>query len=349
MTEMTSRERIIAALERRRPDRVPMLEWSVSEKVYNALLPGGSYYDFVEWIGYDAVAPGFGNYYSDVEWLDEEQTTFIDNWGVKRVNTGEDIPYPVEGPIKRPEDLKNYTPPDHNAPGVLGQLPAIVERFKGEKAVIFIARDAYINPTYLRGVENLLIDFVENPGVAHELARMSIEYSKVVTGKAVAAGADIVMLGDDYAWRANPMMSPAQFREFIYPYLKELVGHIHDCGAYVVKHSDGNLWPILDMIVDAGFDGINPLEPIAGMDIGEVKAKYGDRVCVIGNIDCGELMCRGSVDEVRAAVRECIAKGSPGGGHILSSSNSIQSGAKPENVVAMAEACREFGKYPIKI
>ena len=157
------------------------------------------------------------------------------------------------------------------------------------------------------------------------------------------------MLGDDYAWRQGPMMSPAHFREFIYPYLKELVRHIHECGAYVIKHSDGNLWPILDMIVDSGVDAINPLEPIAGMDIAEVKAAYGQRVCVVGNIDCGELLCRGEVGEVRAAVKQCIAKASPGGGHILSSSNSIQSGAKPENVKAMANACREFGTYPIAL
>ena len=157
------------------------------------------------------------------------------------------------------------------------------------------------------------------------------------------------MLGDEYAWRRGPVMSPAQFREFVYPYLEELVQHIHECGAYVVKHSDGNLWPLLDMIVDTGIDGINPLEPIADMDIGEVKAAYGERVCVIGNIDCGDLLCRGSTDQVRAAVKECMAKASPGGGHILSSSNSVQSGANPDNVAAMAEACREYGRYPIAL
>ena len=349
MSQMTSRERVFAALERREPDRVPMLEWSVSEKVYRQLLPGGSYYDFIEWIGYDAAAPGFGHHFRDIQWLDEKHTIFVDIWGVKRYHSGEDIPYPIEGPIKRPEDLKQYTPPDPHAPGALGQLPELVARFGGQKAIVFIARDAYINPTYLCGVENLLMDFVENPALAHELARMSIEYSKVVVKRAVEAGAEVIMLGDDYAWRGSPMMSPEQFRQFIYPYLKELVGHIHDCGAYVVKHSDGNLWPLLEMIVDSGVDAVNPLEPIAGMDIGQVKAKYGKRVCVVGNVDCGELLCRSSVDAVRASVRDCIAKASPGGGHILSSSNSIQSGAKPENVKALADACREFGGYPIDV
>ena len=273
---MTSKERVFAALERREPDRVPMLEWSVAAKVHDRLLPGGSYYDFIEWIGYDAVAPRFGHYYSQgVDWVDEEKRIFVDSWGVRRVDTGEDIPYPIEGPIKQPADLDSYPPPDPHADGVLAPLLEMVARFKDTKAIVYITRDAFINPSYLRGLENLLIDFIENPDLAHRLARMSIDYNKVVAQRAVEAGAEIVMLGDDYAWRRGPVMSPAQFREFVYPYLEELVQHIHECGAYVVKHSDGNLWPLLDMIVDTGIDGINPLEPIADMDIGDTLQLSG--------------------------------------------------------------------------
>ena len=119
-------------------------------------------------------------------------------------------------------------------------------------------------------------------------------------------------------------------------------------GAYVIKHSDGNLWPILDMIVETGIDGINPIEPAAGMDIGEVKARYGDRVAVIGNIDCGALLSWGTQDEVREAVRRCIAVAAPGGGHILSSSDSIHSSVKPENYLTMVEAGKEYGVYPLR-
>ena len=195
---MTSKERVFAALERREPDRVPMLEWSVAAKVHDRLLPGGSYYDFIEWIGYDAVAPRFGHYYSQgVDWIDEGKRIFVDSWGVKRVDTGEDIPYPIEGPIKQPADLDSYPPPDPHADGVLAPLLEMVARFKDTKAIVYITRDAFINPSYLRGLENLLIDFIENPDLAHRLARMSIDYNKVVAQRAVEAGAEIVMLGDD--------------------------------------------------------------------------------------------------------------------------------------------------------
>ncbi|MDP6360158.1 MAG: uroporphyrinogen decarboxylase family protein, partial [Planctomycetota bacterium] len=92
-------------------------------------------------------------------------------------------------------------------------------------------------------------------------------------------------------------------------------------------------------------DAINPIEPAAGMDIAEVKKLYGDLVAIVGNIDCGDLLCNGTPEQVREKVRWTIEAAGAGGGFILSSSNSIHSSVKPENYLAMAEACREFGNY----
>ena len=85
------------------------------------------------------------------------------------------------------------------------------------------------------------------------------------------------------------------------------------------------------------------------MDIGEVKKVYGDRVAIHGNIDCAHLLTFGKPEDVRNAVKDCIHKASPGGGHILSSSNSIHAGVPPENFIAMVEAAREYGEYPIRV
>jgi uroporphyrinogen decarboxylase len=101
------------------------------------------------------------------------------------------------------------------------------------------------------------------------------------------------------------------------------------------------------MIVNTGIDGLNPMEPVAGMDIGEVKQRHGKRVCLIGNIDCSRLLCEGSEEEVEAAVKECIRRASPGGGHIICSSNSIHSSVKPQNYAAMIAAAKKYGKYPM--
>ena len=114
------------------------------------------------------------------------------------------------------------------------------------------------------------------------------------------------------------------------------------------KHADGNLWPILDMTVDAGIDAINPIQPDAGMDIGEVKQKYGHRVCVSGNIDCGYTLSNAPVEQVVREVREAIRKAGPGGGYIMMSSNSLHSSVNPENYRAMVEATRKYGRYPLQ-
>jgi len=158
------------------------------------------------------------------------------------------------------------------------------------------------------------------------------------------AGADIISLGDDYAANNGPLFSPGLFEEFIQPRLKKIVDVIHEAGAKVIKHSDGNLSKILDKIVNTGIDGLNPIEPSAGMDIGEVKRKYGDRICLVRNIDCGDLLSHGSPEEVESAVIECICKASPGGGHILSSSNTIHSSVKPENYLTMIQAAKKIWK-----
>jgi len=156
---------------------------------------------------------------------------------------------------------------------------------------------------------------------------------------------EVVVLGDDYADNKGPMMSPDHFRQFILPGLQKVVHAAHQAGAYVVKHTDGNIMGILDMIVETGIDGLNPIEPQAGMDIRLVKEKYGDRIAIIGNIDCGYLLCQAPVEEVRRVTRETIEIAAPGGGYMLSSSNSIHSSVKPENFMAMVETLREYGRY----
>jgi len=157
----------------------------------------------------------------------------------------------------------------------------------------------------------------------------------------------VLLTGDDYAHRQGSIMSPAHFREFVLPYLQGAVNVAKAKGLPFIKHTDGNLWQIIDMIIDTGLDGLDPLEPIADMDIGKVKEKFGDRIAVVGNVDCGELLSRGTPEQVVEAVKETIAKASVGGGHILASSNSIHPGVNPENYKAMVQAAKKYGTYPL--
>ena len=136
--------------------------------------------------------------------------------------------------------------------------------------------------------------------------------------------------------------------EFLMPNLKAIVTQIHKLGSLCIKHSDGLLWPLFEQIIDTGVDGIHPIDPEAGMDIGEAKAKYGHKICLLGNIDCGPLLTWGTPEEVRQETKECIRKGGKSGGLVCMSSNSIHSGVKPENYIAMLETIHEYGKYPLE-
>ena len=340
---MNSMERVLAALRREQPDRVPVVEFVIDEKVRGALFPEAVEIGaFCERIGLDAVGCGL-----EFQKRSADGDGFYDEWGVFYRSSPEMLAHPVRGPVAAIEDLQDYRPPDPEAEWRLGVLPGLVERFKGEKAIILHHRAAFMWSAYLAGLDHLLLSFAADPEFAHALLDLVLEANIAMVRRAVRAGADIVTLGDDYAHNFAPLMSPAHFAEFIAPRLRRMVEVIHEEGALCIKHTDGNLWPILEMIVEAGPDAINPLEPVAGMDIGEVKRQYGERACLVGNIDCGELLSHGTVEEVEEAVRRCIAAAAPGGGFMLSSSNSIHSSVKPENYLAMVRAGQKYGRYPL--
>jgi uroporphyrinogen decarboxylase len=339
---MNSYERVMTAMKRQRPDRVPLVEFVIDPKVYKALLPGAaSQTDFEEHFDFDAVCCS-----ASFEAVKRQADgSYLDEWGVWYKPTSEVVAHPVKGPIRTMGDLQKYAPPDPDVPHRLGRLPELVAKYKNRKAIIFHQRAALMWSAYLMGIDELLMNFLAEPELAHRLMDVVLENQIKIARRAVKAGADIIVLGDDYADNRGPMFSPAVFEEFILPRLKRMVGVIHNEGAKVVKHTDGNIWKILDGIVSAGIDGLNPIEPAAQMDIGAVKAKYGRRICLIGNIDCSHLLTGGTREEVEAAVKECIAKAGAGGGLIISSSNSIHSSVNPENYLAMIHAVRRWGAY----
>ena len=145
----------------------------------------------------------------------------------------------------------------------------------------------------------------------------------------------------------RPLFNPRLFKEIFLPDFKRLVDGVKASGAYYIKHTDGNVWELIPYFIEAGIDCLDPIEKPANMDMRKVKKEYGAYIVLKGNIDCRHTLTQGTVEDVRAEVRQCIAEASPGGGHIISSSNSIHSGVNPENYTVMLESIREYGKYPI--
>ncbi|MEI7729816.1 MAG: uroporphyrinogen decarboxylase family protein [Verrucomicrobiota bacterium] len=339
---MNSVERVHTALRRGQPDRVPVIEFVVDEKVARAAVPGcHDVADAMDQLDMDAV--GCGAKFDIIRQNADE--SFVDEWGVTYIPSPEAVAHPHHGPVATLEDAQRYQTPDPDAPHRLGKLPDLVSRYQGKRAICFHHRAAFMWSAYLTGLDNLLLNFLVEPELVEVLMDKVLTCNMRIVQRAIRAGAEVIILGDDYAGNQGPMMSPAHFRQYILPRLKKMVDLIHAEGAFCIKHSDGNLYPILADIVSAGPDGINPVEPVAGMDLKTVKRLVGDRVCVTGNIDCAQLLCHGTTEQVREAVRQAIADAAPGGGYILTSSNSIHSSCNPQSFVAMVKACHEFGTY----
>jgi uroporphyrinogen decarboxylase len=341
MAEMTSEERVLCVLQRQQPDRVPHFEWLVDRCVREALYPDiTDFNEFAVQMGQDAVI-------ADPIFKKERVGTnrWLSEWGYVSQDTNEEHGIEVESPIKTLADFERYTPPDAHASWRYAAVEDTVQKFKGNKAVIVHLNDVFSLPRYLMGMQNLLMAIVMEPELVKALVEMSVTINLELAKEVVTRGVKIVYTGDDYAYNKGPLMSPKHFREFFYPDLCRVMRGYKELGLYVIKHTDGNLWPIIDMIIDSGIDCLDPIDPVAGMDLGEVKAKYGQRVAIKGNVDCAQLMTFGTPDEVVESTKEALRKGMPGGGFILSSSNSIHSAVKPENYVAMLQTLREYGCY----
>ena len=342
MSRLNSVDRVFTALRRQQPDRVPVVEFVIDEKVARAALPDcRDVADCMDRLDMDGV--GCGAFFARTR--EHPDGSYDDEWGVTYLANTEAVAHPVRGPIRTLAEARAYTPPDPDHPDRLGKLPDLVRRYKGRRAILFHHRAAFMWSAYLRGIENLLMDLLAEPELAEIVMDKVLECNLRIVRRAIRAGAEVIILGDDYAGNHGPMMSPAVFASFLLPRLRKMIDMIHEEGAFCIKHSDGDLYPLLDMIVSAGPDGLNPIEPVAGMELRRVKQLVGDRVCLVGNIDCAHLLPHGTVEQVREAVRQAIADAAAGGGYMLSSSNSIHSSCNAANFVAMIRAAHEFGGY----
>jgi uroporphyrinogen decarboxylase len=188
-------------------------------------------------------------------------------------------------------------------------------------------------------MQHLLMDYTLNPNLVYSLARTTTDYDLALIELASKVGVDVIILEGDLAGEQSTLVSPSHYKDFIKPYQLEIVDCAHEHGLKIIKHSDGNMWPILDDLIDIGFDGFHPIQPDC-MDISEVKEHVAGQLCLIGNIDCRDLLCIGTEEKVEDVVKHTIKIAAPGGSYIIMSSNSIHPGVKPENY-------QKYGVYPV--
>lgn len=185
---------------------------------------------------------------------------------------------------------------------------------------------------------------VDDPEGLHEeaekLANDAILRNKLMSD----AGVETLILCSDYCYNSGPFLSPKMFREFIQPYLYRIIKEAKANGQYTIKHTDGNIMPIIDQLVECEPHALHSIDPMAGVDIREVKRLYGDKVCLCGNVHCAAMQT-GTDQEVIDSAEYCLTHAKPGGGYIFCTSNIPFLGMPPERYQLVLDIWKRMRDY----
>ncbi len=186
----------------------------------------------------------------------------------------------------------------------------------------------------------------EEPEKLHDIAKHYMDNADRMSNALAGTGLlDGFALCSDYSFNVNPFFTGDMFAEFNFPYLRDVIAMYRERGFYTIKHTDGNINPILDQIVAAKPDGLHSIDPQGGMVLSKVRAKYGDKICTIGNVNCG-LLQTGTDEEAAEDVRRCLREGMDGKyGFIFSTSNCVYTGLALSRYEMMHKIWREEGIY----
>jgi hypothetical protein len=248
-----------------------------------------------------------------------------------------------EGMIKTRDDLGLIQLPDPYDDALYAPA-AEFARQKGEYAACLVTRVGIFPTVLSMGIENFSIALYEDRAFVEEVLDIYYDWTAVVAQRVCQLGFDVYISTDDMAFKSAPFFSPQVFRDLVLPRYERIREFIT---LPWVTHSDGNMMPFLEYLIGLGIDGMHPIEKGA-MDIFAVKRDYGDRICLLGNVDLN-ILGMGTPEEVDREVRELISGVGPGGGYIVTSGNSLAGYVKPENVWALSEAVQKYGRYPLSV
>lgn len=346
---MNSRERVLCALKKGKPDAVPYMYNCMDKDIQERIIKREIVLETVSSVnswGYlgkpgeeCSVSPALtvvpdvaGFLKLDAIGIQVLPPLFVDS----EIRDGRALI--KDGFLTSQEALRKVVMPDPDDDKLYKKIEDIIKRYKGEYAIYARVRLG-ASPTLLSmGMEGFSYSICDEPELVVDVLKMYCEWSRKVSINLCELGFDFVWCFDDIAFKTSPMFSKQVFSEIFMPQLKLSCSGISKPWVY---HSDGNLLPVLDELIQLGMDGIHPLEPGA-MDPDYLKANYGRKVCLIGNIDIDKTLSRGTIEDVDKEVRERIHQLGRDGGFIISDSNSVPSYCKPENVIAMSTA---VGKY----
>ncbi len=354
---MTSKQRVMTALDFRTPDRVPvapMAFWSEFTEQWREVT--GNEGTVEDWFGVDVhIAIGDETPYPSLAGeigRDGEYVLQRDGWGqVKRTREGGaffgqiDFAYEEDGSLRHGE----FEPPDLDARyrSLDGRIDALKKRY----CVFAKVGGPFIRTGFMRGETRWLMDLAADPQMAAEMAMRTSRHLTDI-GLEQLRRWDLhdtgVWIFDDMAATRGPMFSPATAERVMAPAWAHMIDSFKSAGAEkVILHSDGNIGPLLDLFIDLGFDGINPVEYHTGLHPVELRERYGERLVMLGGLDNALILPRGDRDEVRAHVIDVLYAAADGGFAI--GTHSVGPDIAVETIQLVRETINEYGEYPLRL
>jgi uroporphyrinogen decarboxylase len=379
MATMTHRERVLAALNHREPDRIPVdlggtRSSSIVVQAYERL---NQYLGadeppriFSKWLNiahpsqamlerFDidtrSVSQGSPDHWQDI--LYQDGVSYQDEWGVVRSRPAGSLYYDLTKPAFQGDasiaDLASFPWPDPHDPGRCRGMAEAARRLHQETdyAVVLNMPGGIVHQAqFLRGFEDWFTDLIANQdffqALMEKLADLWVEMAKDEFD-AVGENVDICFYGDDMAFQDGPMMSMDLYRKMIKPHHRRLFGYIKSRSrAKIAYHTCGSVAHLIPDLIDIGVDAINPVQVSAKrMDTQTLKRDFGKDICFWGAVDTQRALPFGSPADVKAEVKRRIEDLGPGGGYVLCAVHNIQADVAPENICAMYDAARELGRY----
>jgi uroporphyrinogen decarboxylase len=384
---MTGKERVLLALDHEEPDRVPLIigqtnATGIKMRPYRDLRRllgiGGSESYIYDWpelgtarpdeatlerLGSDArsVLDAFPSWVRERSRSRGEHEPFLDDWGTGNLEIEPGKWYPGIHPMaamRSLADIESYPWPDMDDPSRVAharaEARALAERgqyavmgcpwllFPFERAMAMQGMDVFL--------ENMLLESEFASALLWKIESLC----KRLMGHFLdecGEDLDIIKIGDDLGAQENLMISPASYRELLKPIHADLIAFIKTkTRAKIFFHSDGDIFDLVPDLVEIGVDILNPIQSGAGRmsDLGLLKKTYGKELCFCGAIDTQRILPYGTPAEVRAEVRRVIGLLGGGGGYMLAAVHTVMDEVPAENLLAMCDAAREFGSYPLE-
>lgn len=287
----------------------------------------------------------YSKYYED-----KTKYSFEDEWGVRHMLGSIEHFTRMIHPLKEAntiDEIKSYPFPDTLADYRWEQMNQSVKNIhKSDRTSVFGGIQIFETAWYLRGLEQLLVDMYSDSEIAIELLKrvtsQQVEFSK----KAAATGVDIIVFGDDVGSQKGMMISPQMWREWLKPTMEAAIKAAKQINPNVLAyyHSDGDVYEIIEDLIEIGVDILNPVQPEC-MDPIQVKEEFGDRISLWGTIGTQTTMPFGNKSDVENVVRDMINNVGYNGGLLIAPSHLLEPEVPLDNIFAFIKSVKEFGGY----